>query len=75
MAVGTSYQVQYVHHLGLGTTGVVGDTARWTVLWTAPSEEGGPVLLHAAGNAANDDGSQFGDYIYTGTASSRAASR
>ena len=75
IAVGMSYQVQYVHHLGLGTTAVVQDTARWTVLWTAPSERGGPVLLHAAGNAANDDASQFGDYIYTVTASSQPVSR
>ena len=42
IAVGLSYQVQYVHHLRLGTTAVVQDTARWTVLWTAPSKpEGG----------------------------------
>ena len=25
---------------------------------------GGAVLMHAAGNAANDDDSQFGDYVY-----------
>ena len=75
IAVGMSYQIQYVHHLRLGTTAVVQDTARWTVLWTAPPERGGAVLIHAAGNAANDDDSQFGDYIYTATASSRPASR
>ena len=77
IAVGMSYQVQYVHHLRLGTTAVVQDTARWTVLWTAPSKpgEGGAVLMHAAGNAANDDDSQFGDYVYTVMASSQPASR
>ena len=74
IAVGTSHQVQYVHHLRPGTTAVVKNAARWTVLWTAPSE-GGAVLMHAAGNAANDDDSQFGDYIYTVMANSQPASR
>ena len=75
IAVGTSQQVQYVHHLRPGTTSVVQDTARWTVLWAAPSERGGPVTMHAAGNAANDDDSPLGDYIYTVMASSQPASR
>ena len=75
IAVGTSYQIQYVHHLRLGTTAVAQDTARWTVLWTAPPEREGAVLMHAVGNAADDDDTQFGDYIYTVTASSRPAGR
>jgi hypothetical protein len=43
---------------------VAADTARWTVLWTAP-ESGGEVRFNGAANAANQDDSQFGDYIYT----------
>jgi hypothetical protein len=43
---------------------VAADTARWTVVWTAPAT-GGAVTFNAAANAANEDDSQLGDYIYT----------
>jgi hypothetical protein len=70
MAVDTSFEVEYIHHLRPGTTAISRDTARWSMLWTAPSEGTGAVLVHAAANAANDDDSQFGDYIYTTVARS-----
>lgn len=70
VAVETSYDIEYVQHLRPGTTVVARDTAVWTVLWTAPSERGSAVLMHAAGNAADGDDSQFGDYIYTAMARS-----
>jgi hypothetical protein len=60
--------VHYAQHTRVGT----GLPARasparyaWTVRWTAPEEPEGPVLFHAAANAANDDASEFGDRIFT----------
>lgn len=37
----------------------------WEFDWTAPSAGTGPVRFYAAGNAANNDGSDNGDRIYT----------
>lgn len=38
-----------------------GPEAVWRLAWTAPEECAGPVLMHAAANAANDDDSALGD--------------
>ena len=65
MNVSTSFDVQYAHHVRAGTDVVRADTARWSLVWTAPAGALGRVLFHAAANAANDDDSQFGDYIYS----------
>jgi hypothetical protein len=67
----TDRGVQYAHHSRPGTRLTARNVARWTVRWTAPAS-GGIVRFHAAGNAANEDDSQFGDYIYTATARSVA---
>ena len=37
----------------------------FTFNWTPPSAANGPIVLYAAGNAANGDGSNAGDHIYT----------
>jgi uncharacterized protein (TIGR03437 family) len=34
--------------------------------WTPPATDVGDVIFYFAGNAANDDGTPLGDYIYTG---------
>jgi hypothetical protein len=60
----TSFDIQYARHLRTGAGLVAADTARWTVVWTAPAT-GGAVTFNAAANAANEDDSQLGDYIYT----------
>ena len=68
--------VQYIHHVYAGTPAVSPDTARWQVLWTAPTAQmrsngaspGGAVVFHIAGNAADDDESPLGDMIYTTSA-------
>ncbi|HWO89209.1 MAG TPA: choice-of-anchor V domain-containing protein [Gemmatimonadales bacterium] len=57
--------VWYAHHTLLGTE-VVGHSTRWQIRWTAPSAAAGPVVIHVAANAANDDASPLGDRIYTG---------
>jgi hypothetical protein len=67
----TDKDVQYIHHVRAGAREVAPDTARWTVGWTAPSA-GGAVLFHVAANAASDDDSPLGDYIYTTSARSLA---
>ncbi|MEX1259203.1 MAG: choice-of-anchor V domain-containing protein [Gemmatimonadota bacterium] len=64
LTVSSSFDIEYAQHLRTGTALVAADTARWTVLWTAP-ESGGAVQFNGAANAANQDDSQFGDYIYT----------
>jgi hypothetical protein len=56
-------RVLYVEHTFAGTT-VAGDSARWILHWTAPAEAHGAVVFHVAANAANDDDSPFGDFIY-----------
>ena len=67
----TTYgDVQYAHHVRSGTFPVSSDTARWRLLWTAPPDGGG-IVFHAVGNAANDDDSPLGDYIYAASATSR----
>ena len=40
---------------------------RWSIEWIAPAA-GGPVIFHAAANAADGNESADGDYIYTTTA-------
>ena len=55
---------QYLQHTRTGTGLSAADTARWTFLWRAPRGVG-PVVLHVAANAANDDNSALGDFIYT----------
>ncbi len=40
---------------------------RWKVKWIAPANATGTVTFYAAGNDANGDGTNSGDYIYTTT--------
>ncbi len=56
--------LQYLQHTRLGTGLAAPDTARWTFMWRAP-EGLGPVVFHVAANAANEDNSELGDFIYT----------
>ena len=41
------------------------DQNEWTVRWVAPADETRPVTIYAAGNAADGDGTDQGDHIYT----------
>lgn len=59
----------YVEHTEEGThPGQLGG-ATWTFDWIAPETDVGPVAFYAAGNAANNDGTRLGDWIYTTVAS------
>lgn len=42
-------------------------SAQWTFDWIAPEDGTGSVTFYAAGNAADNNGSTSGDYIYTTT--------
>ena len=64
---------EYVKHTPLGTAAGQPDGYSWSLDWTAPPGDAGPVTFYAAGNAADNNGFQFrlpgmgdaGDFIYT----------
>ena len=61
----------YVKQTRTGTfSGTRDGPVTWTFDWTAPSTDVGEVTFYATGNAANNNGSTSGDYVYTTTASS-----
>jgi hypothetical protein len=74
MTVALAEDVQYAYQRLPGSALVAPDTARWTVLWTAPARANGTVLFHVAANAANEDDTAFGDYVYTAVGASRPSS-
>lgn len=51
----------------------VGDAAFWIFDWTAPNAPGEDVIMYAAGNIANGNGSNSGDVIVTSTATTMVA--
>ena len=55
--------VSYVHHTLMGS-GVGSGKLEWELRWKAPRSTG-PLFVHAAANATNDDASPIGDFIYT----------
>ena len=57
--------VSYAHQTRAGSTRR--ETAAWTLEWRAPDSARATVAFHVAANAANDDASEFGDFIYTQT--------
>ena len=69
VSVATDRDVQYAYQRQAGSQLVSPDTAKWTVLWTAPAQ-GGPVQFNVAANAANLDETTSGDFIYATVAKS-----
>jgi hypothetical protein len=65
VTVKTQAGVQYASQRRTGATPVSADTTRWTLSWQAPAAPTGPVQFHLAANAADNDDSVRGDYIYT----------
>src|SRR5882724_184252 len=61
---------QYIEHTEPGTFPNGASSRTWQVRWTAPATDIGTVRFWFAGNAANGDGTNQGDYIYTSSASS-----
>jgi hypothetical protein len=70
IAVELQSGVQYASQRRPGTALAASDTARWTLVWTAPMATG-PVQIHVAANAADNDESIRGDYVYTAVVRSR----
>jgi hypothetical protein len=60
-----SNRIQYAHHVRLGAVPAVPGVGRWTIEWRAPAAPDGRVIFHLAANAANDNDSELGDFIYT----------
>ena len=59
-----------IEQLEIGTFPNGTASRTWQVRWTAPSTDIGTVRFWFAGNAANGNGDNQGDYIYTSNASS-----
>lgn len=67
--------VQYIQHTNAGSDLNGRHEGRWTIYWMAPPASAGRVVFHVAANAANDDASALGDFIYTVSRMSRPAPR
>jgi len=61
---------QYIMHTAAGSAQGTNDENQWTLKWTAPDADIGPITFYAAGNAANSNFTATGDYIYTEQAES-----
>ncbi len=57
--------VQFITHTMQGTRNGTTGGVDFELDWTPPSTDVGPVTLYAAGNAANGNGQNSGDRIYT----------
>ena len=68
-----SSAVQYAHHTEAGTVLATPDTIRWMIAWSAPEMATARVVFHVSANAANDDASEFGDFVYIAERGSRRA--
>ena len=56
---------RYVEHNANGTFPNVAGPVEWTLRWRAPATSVGRIFFFAAGNAANNSGTNTGDHIYT----------
>jgi len=56
--------ITYLKQTSNGTSGD-GSSSSWIFSWTAPEAGAGPITFYASGNAADNDASVFGDYVYT----------
>jgi hypothetical protein len=68
--VETSAGIHYAGHTEPGSRLATPGAAAWPVVWTAPGS--GPVTFSASANAADDDRSPMGDWVYALERSSRA---
>lgn len=56
---------RYVTYTYDGTNAVATGIGKWSFEWTAPETTAGAVTFYAASIAANNDGTDAGDYTYT----------
>ena len=57
--------VNFIQHTSAGSRIGTRNGATFQFDWTPPSTNVGPITLYVAGNAANGDGTNNGDHIYT----------
>ncbi len=60
---------QYINHNSGGTGATGPGQGSWSFTWKAPPQSAGRVTFYAAGNAANGNGTNGGDFIYTTSSS------
>lgn len=65
--------IAFAQHTVGGTRAPRAGDLEWIVRWVAPDKARDPVVFHVAANAANDDASPLGDFIYVGEARSAPA--
>jgi hypothetical protein len=56
---------RYVEHVSSGTFPNNNGPIEWSFDWQAPATDEGRIFFFAAGNAANNSGTNSGDHIYT----------
>ena len=61
----------YAQHTARGTALTGAETTSWAFEWRPLAVDAAAVTFHVAANAANDDASEFGDFIYTASATTR----
>ncbi len=64
---------EYINHSFNGTSPSSTNQGAWSFRWKAPAQSVGRVTFYVAGNAANNNGSNSGDLIYTINASLQPA--
>jgi hypothetical protein len=65
--------IQYIQHTKTGSQASPAGQDRWVLTWIAPPDGRAPVRFDVAANAANDDASPLGDFIYVKTVVTRPA--
>lgn len=66
----TDPSLVFVQHTTAGTDASTPGSVTWTFAWTAPVSDA-PVQFNVAANAANDDASPLGDFIYVSEKTAR----
>jgi uncharacterized protein (TIGR03437 family) len=61
----TNKPLAYVEHTLNGSSRLQQDSQTYEFDWTPPSTDVGDVAIYVAGNAANGNGNETGDHIYT----------
>jgi hypothetical protein len=64
ISMGSGNARDYLKHTSLGTQAGQ-NSGSWEITWTAPPAGSDTVYFYISGNAANNNGSNSGDYIYT----------
>lgn len=58
-------KLEFASHNAQSTRAGTSGGVEWEMEWTPPSSEVGDIVFYAAGNAANNNGANSGDSIYT----------